>query len=226
MTDADATRYGRLDRQTILDAALRIAARPGMTEVRFRDLGKELGADPTAVYRHFGSKAQIMSAVIDRLMDDIARGLPIDSDWRGLLQAMAERSLETFIAHPAIGAHLTDSRPVGPGELSLIEISMRAFEDAGLDGDALVEYYAAFSGMLLSFVAMSCRELVTARDGSATGIESMPWLPADVAVSPERFPMLDRYANRLMSMDYRSTYFAGVDVLIAAVEGLARSSRG
>jgi AcrR family transcriptional regulator len=221
----DTSWYGRLDRPLIVDAALRIAARPGAQEVGFRALGNELGADPTAVYRHFRNKAQLMSALIDRLMDDVAQSLPVGADWRDVLHAMASSTLDTFVAHPAIGARLADSRPVGPGELALVEVSMRAFQEAGLAGDVLVKYYGAFSGMLLSFVAMACRELVTAHDESASGIESFPWLPADVEISPERFPMLSEHAAELVALDYRSTYFAGVEVLISAVEALASTEK-
>lgn len=217
----DTAWYGRLDRATIVEAGLRIAARPGIQDVRFRDLGEELGADPTAVYRHFRNKAALMAALTDRLMSDVTASLPRGAGWRETLEAMASSTLDVFVAHPAIGAGLMDSRPVGPNELALVEASMRAFERAGLSGEKLVEFYGAFSGMLISFVASSCRELVTA--GSA-GIGELPWLPADVEISPSRFPLLSGYAEQLLAMDYRSTYFAGVGVLLTAIETLAASA--
>lgn len=217
VTTRDASWYGRLDRAAILDAALRIAARPGTAEVTFRDLGEELGADPTAVYRHFRNKAQLMAAVTDRLMDDVASTLPTGAGWRAVLTTMAEAALETFVAHPPIGARLVDARPVGPGELRLIEASLRAFEEAGLDGDALVEHYGAFSGMLLSYVAATCRGLVTRRSaGHDPG--TMPWLESEVELTEERFPTLSVYAEQLLGLDFRSTYFAGVTVLIESVQ--------
>lgn len=217
----DTAWYGRLDRATIVDAALRVAARPGVTEVRFRDLGAELGADPSAVYRHFRNKAALMAALIDQLLSDVTASLPTGAGWRETLEAMASSTLEVFVAHPAIGARLMDSRPVGPNELALVEASMREFERAGLSGEKLVQFYGAFSGMLMSFVATSCRELVTA---SASGIDELPWLPADVEISPSRFPVLSGYAEQLVAMDYRSTYFAGVEVLLTAIETLAHDS--
>lgn len=212
--------YGRLDRQVIVDAALRIAARPGITEIRFRDLGDELDADPTAVYRHFRNKSQLMAAVIDTLMGRIGSAMPRDTDVGALMRAMATETLETFIRHPAIGARLVDSRPVGPAELGLIEVSMSAFAAAGLDDDTLVAHYAAFSGMLLSYVAASCRELVTADAG--TTIEDLPWVPTEVEITPAAFPTLSAYGAQLLGMDFRSVYFAGVEVLI---ESTLRASR-
>lgn len=221
MSGGDGAWYGRLDRQVIVDAALRIAARPGTAELRFRDLGDELGADPTAVYRHFRNKSQLMTAVIDRLMGDIRDALPRNADVGDLMRAMATEALDTFVRHPAIGAHLVDSRPVGPAELDLIEASMSAFAAAGLDGDALVAHYAAFSGMLLSYVAATCRELVTA--GAGTDIADLPWVPTEVAITPAAFPTLSAYGERLLGMDFRSVYFAGVEVLIESTLRAARA---
>ena len=221
MSGGDGAWYGRLDRQVIVDAALRIAARPGTTELRFRDLGDELDADPTAVYRHFRNKSQLMTAVIDTLMGRIGSAMPRDADVGTLMRAMATETLETFVRHPAIGARLVDSRPVGPAELGLIEVSLSAFAAAGLDDDALVAHYAAFSGMLLSYVAASCRELVTA--GAGTTIEDLPWVPTEVEITPAAFPTLSAYGERLLGMDFRSVYFAGVEVLIESTLRAARA---
>ncbi len=219
----DTAWYGRLDRQVIVDAALRIAARPGTTEIRFRDLGDELGADPTAVYRHFRNKAQLLSAVIDTLMGTVRDALPRDAGVGALMRAMATETLETFVRHPAIGARLVDARPVGPAELGLIEDSMSAFAAAGLDGDALIAHYAAFSGMLLAYVAASCRELVTAAAG--TTIDDLPWVPTEVEITPDAFPTLSAYGAQLLGMDFRSVYFAGVEVLIESTLRAARPPR-
>jgi hypothetical protein len=44
----------------------------------------------------------------------------------------------------------------------------------------------------------------------------MAWLPG-VEVTTEAHPTLARHGERLMAMDFRSTYFAGLKVLIAAI---------
>lgn len=211
--------YGRLDRGVIVDAALRIAARPGVADIRVRDLGVELGADPSAVYRHFRNKAEIIAALIDRLMVDTTESLPVDQDWRGMLHAIAATALDTFVAHPAVGIHLTEARSVGLGELRLVELGLRTLEDAGLSGDALVEHYSAYSGLLIAYVAAACRERIAAE------LEDIPWIPASAEPTPEEFPALTRHAERLFAMDYRSIYFASVRVLIDAVGRAAGKSR-
>jgi len=209
--------YGRLDRQVILDAALRIAARPGASEVRFRDLGTELGADPTAVYRHFRNKHELMDALTERLMENVAAAVRAAAGWRAVLETMADEVLEQFTRHPAIGIHLGNTRGVGASELELAELVLKAREDAGLSGDTLIEHYGAMSGFALSYIATSCRELVTAGSTTAAATEQVPWLPDDIEVSAQTHPTLFRYGDKLAAMQFRSTYAATMKVLIDAV---------
>lgn len=214
----DSGGYGRLDRGVILDAALRVAARPGVADIRVRDLGEELGADPTAVYRHFRNKADLVAALIDRLMTDVTDALPAGEDWRGMLHAIAAGALDAFVAHPAVGIHLTEARSVGLGELRLVEVCLRTLGEAGLSDDALIEHYSAFSGLLVAYVASACRERI------ASELEDIPWIPLAADPTPAEFPALTRHGEKIFALDYRSTYFAGVRVLIDAIGRAAGES--
>lgn len=209
-------RYGRLDREVILDAALRVAARPGAAEVRIRDLGEELGADPTAVYRHFRNKQALIEALIDRIMDDIVRSVPKDVPWRTVLHTIAADLLKLFTRHPAIGLHLADTRPVGGAELALVERVLSALEDAGLRDDALIARYSALSGFTLAYVASTCRELVLAGRATADA-DDLPWLP-DIDIVEELHPTFARYRERLEALDFRSTYDTAITLLIDSIE--------
>src|SRR3954454_1759467 len=55
----------RLDRETIVAAAQRILAEEGLNQLTMRRIGSELGADPTAVYRHFRSKQELVIELVD-----------------------------------------------------------------------------------------------------------------------------------------------------------------
>lgn len=215
--------YGRLDRGIILDAALRIAARPGAIEIRFRELGEELQADPTAVYRHFRSKRELMEALIERLMESIVGMVLSMEGWRDVLNAMATGILEEFTRHPAIGLHLSDTRSVGASELVLVERVLTALEDAGLSGDTLITHYGALSGFALAYVASTCRELLTAGAASVEDTEEMAWLPDDIEVTAQTHPALLRYGEKLAAMHFRSTYAATISVLIDAVATAGRN---
>jgi AcrR family transcriptional regulator len=69
-TPGHAGREGRarLDRERILDAAEAIAQREGVGKLTIRRIGAELNADPTAIYRHFRDKQELLSELADRFL--------------------------------------------------------------------------------------------------------------------------------------------------------------
>ena len=88
----------RLDRETIIEAGLRIAAKPGTTTVTVRELGTMLGTDPTAIYRHFRNKESLMQALLDHLL-----AIGLDSvtapreQWRERVLQLANSTLDAFV---------------------------------------------------------------------------------------------------------------------------------
>ena len=74
----------QLDREVIVTAAIDLAA-TGET-ITFRALGSALGTDPTAVYRHFRDKEELMQAVVDRLIVAMLDQLDHDAPWRDQLR--------------------------------------------------------------------------------------------------------------------------------------------
>src|SRR5262252_124575 len=90
----------QLSPEAIIDAATSITAAGGAAGLTVRRLGEHLGADPTAIYRHFRDKDEILLEVADRLLRGIADRLPADLDWRGRLDWVARQMVAAFIAHP------------------------------------------------------------------------------------------------------------------------------
>jgi AcrR family transcriptional regulator len=72
----------QLDADTIVDAALRLAGGGNTEMLTVRSLGKELGADPTAIYRHFRDKEELMKAVLDRVIADAVAAVDASLGWR------------------------------------------------------------------------------------------------------------------------------------------------
>jgi AcrR family transcriptional regulator len=66
MPAAPADQAARLDPELFLDAAERVVRAEGLGALTMRRIGVELGADPTAVYRHFASKDALLTALAGR----------------------------------------------------------------------------------------------------------------------------------------------------------------
>jgi AcrR family transcriptional regulator len=98
----------------------------------FRHLGRELGADPTAVYRHFRDPNELVEAALDRLLAEVVGAVPADLPWRKRLRAAASGYLEAMVTHPVIAAEAGHRTTGGPGELAMIELPLAAPVEAGL----------------------------------------------------------------------------------------------
>ena len=108
----------RLDRDMIIAAGLELAAVPGATSISVRELGARLGADPTAIYRHFRNKEHLMEALLDELIARSVAAVTADpANRRDRVRQLASSTLEIFSAYPAIGLEATVLTTHGPGEL-------------------------------------------------------------------------------------------------------------
>ena len=67
---------GTLTPELIVTQSLRLLDTQGVTGFSMPNLGRALGADPTAVYRHFSSKDDLVLAIADRLIEEAMEGLP------------------------------------------------------------------------------------------------------------------------------------------------------
>ncbi|QKJ18308.1 TetR/AcrR family transcriptional regulator [Microbacterium hominis] len=214
----------RLDRRAILEAGLALAGQPGVTAISVRDLGSALGADPTAIYRHFRGKDDLMRSLLDELIGMTLQRVDADpDDWRGRLRQLTQATLDVFASYPAIGMEATVLTTGGPNELGAIELMLDAFRRAGLEGDALVEHYALIAVHSLSSAAG------IARSRSERGYDPavpMSWIESPLLVDPEEYPLIAELGPRLRALDDRDLLLLGVETILDSAERAARRAEG
>ncbi len=213
-TGSARARRVSLDRATIVEAALRLTASAPRDALSFRRLGAELGADPTAVYRHFRDKDELIRALIDRLTERMIEGVPEDLPWRERLRVSADIALELMVQHPAVAVEAGARNTGGPGERAAIEFVLAAFTEAGLDDDAVVRYYGVYTGYLLAFVSsvaagrlfLQPRELET------------EWVSGLAPADPVRFPRITGLAAQLHALTDQDVFTTGVELILGSAE--------
>jgi len=214
----------RLDRDMIIAAGLELAAVPGATSISVRELGARLGADPTAIYRHFRNKEHLMEALLDELIARSVAAVTADpADWRDRVRQLASSTLEIFSAYPAIGLEATVLTTHGPGELDAVEFMLDAFSRAGLTGDDLVRHYALLASHVLSSSAGIARG--RSERGEAAGDPS-PWIEGPLLADPRTHPLIASVSTLLSDLQDRDLFALGVESVIQSAERTAAASAG
>ena len=70
--DTATHRRAPLTRDRVLRAAIALADEHGIDKLTMRGLGRELGVEAMSLYNHVGSKDDILDAMIDLVVEDIA----------------------------------------------------------------------------------------------------------------------------------------------------------
>ena len=213
----------RLDRATIIAAGLELAETTGSASLSIRDLGAKLGTDPTAVYRHFRGKEDLMGALLDELTVRSLAAVTADpAQWQERLRQLASATLTEFARYPAVGQEAIVLTTHGPGELDAIEFMLDAFSRAGLTGDALVQHYALMATHVLSIAAGVAR--ARAERPALAGADASPWFEGPLLVDPIKHPHIAQISAQLLDLEDRELFMLGVEAVIRSAERAARSS--
>lgn len=65
----------KVDRQALLDAALKVFARDGLEAASIRAIAREAGCDPSLLYYHFDNKEAMLASLLDARIPPMAREL-------------------------------------------------------------------------------------------------------------------------------------------------------
>lgn len=211
----------RLERESIIEAGLEITARPGTRTLSVRDLGQRLGSDPTAIYRHFRNKEDLVLHLLDTLTARAVAAVDAPAaNWRERLTQLSEASLAQYTAHPAVGVEAITATTHGPGEKASVELILDAFTTAGLDERAAVAHYALFAQYMMASASGLARAVM---ETGATD-PSVPWFDAVPTADPTAHPLLMRLGGQLGELQDREVFRFGIAVILDAAERQARST--
>lgn len=219
------TRRVRLDTQKIVAAGLEVAAESASGTFSPKLLGDKLGADPSAVYRHFASKRHLMEALLDavhlRTLEQVTA--PREA-WRERIAQLASATLIEYCRHPSIAAEAMTLTTHGPGEFGAVELLLDALHTCGLPDDGVVTHYALISAYMLSMasgIARSRTDLGELRPEEPE--DDGPWLDGPILADPRSYPQTARLTLQLAELRDREIYLQGVNVLLDAAEREARA---
>lgn len=207
----------------ILDTAMAVIERDGPEALTFRRLGTELGADHTAVLRHFRSKDDLLLGLAARLVSDALHDFAPSESWRETLASLARRIRAACLQHPGVAVLVAARTSRREPEFQGADVVIGALLEAGFQGREAASYYRVLAEMALAASAFEASFNVL--DKPAQEGDRLAWRREYLTASPQRYPNLAQVAPYLAEIDEEDQFETALGLLLDAVELRAQRAR-
>ena len=212
-------RRGSLTPEVIVTESLRLLDAEGADGFSLPKLGRALGADPTAVYRHFASKDDLVLAIADRLIEEATAGLLPQPCWIDTVERLARRLRITYREHPAAASLSSFRTTQRPAEMRIVNILIGAVLQAGFTGAQAAVTYRAIGDFALA--AAGGEAAFLALDASLQQADRAAWTRAYLAVDRAEYPHIWQIRDELASVTDDEIFERMLAVAIAGLRQLA-----
>jgi TetR/AcrR family tetracycline transcriptional repressor len=212
--------HGRVPRNSLSDErilaeALTLVDESGLEGLTTRALGRRLGVDSTAVYRHFRSKDELLSALADHIVGSAGCEQPVSTDGdgslRGELRSICLAVRRALLAHPAM-TPIVVRRPLrGTNTWAVTERAVGLLRQAGFSDRDAARAYQALLFYTLSQAMLEAPYAVLGPEQAAAELQASRLLYASLPAS--RYPNTAAVAPHLYgSLEEQFAY--GLDRLL------------
>lgn len=215
-TGSGRPRARGLTRDGIVDACLRLVGQEGSSALTFRRIGRELGADPTALYRHFKDKDELLLALADRLIGEALRGFEPSPSWRDTVRDLVIRSRRAYLAHPQVAILASVRVTRQESELRFVETMLATLRGAGFGQDEAVRIFRACTDFMLAWTAFSAGLHAL---GEQSDSDDRDWVESYTKVPAAKYPHAVASVAAAASIGDEENFGYALDLLLDGVAG-------
>lgn len=219
---AKAPRRARLSRDRVVRAALSLADEGGIESFSMRNLAKELGVVPMALYKHVANKGELLDGMVDIVFSE-AEFSSDGADWKTAMRQRAISMREALLRHPwAIGLMEGRMSP-GPANLRHHNATMACLREAGFSFRTAVHAYNAMDSYIYGFTLQE--ETLPFETAEESG-EVVQTKAANVAQTmgawADEYPYLAEIVVELgkAGFDYTEEFEFALDLILDGIQGL------
>ncbi|CAL9500859.1 hypothetical protein SUDANB95_03410 [Actinosynnema sp. ALI-1.44] len=220
---SEPARLGRrpaLDVDRVVATAVEIADRDGLAGVTLPKVAQVLGFTGMSLYRHVGSKDELLT-----LMADHALGPPPEvttDDWRTGLRDWAFAQRAVFRRRPWLVDVPTSGPPSGPHQIAWMEAALAILSRTGLDWAHKVGVLSLVGGYVVHAARQDSERDAALLEGQGQADAERDWARAlGRLVTPERFPETARlFSSALFEAppsDGDADFTLGLDLILDGV---------
>ncbi|HEY3292867.1 MAG TPA: TetR/AcrR family transcriptional regulator C-terminal domain-containing protein [Candidatus Nanopelagicaceae bacterium] len=140
-----------LNRERVVEAAVKLADESGIETLSMRYLALELGVVPMAIYKHVSNKEELLDEMIDAMVREIEPLLP-DADWKSAMRHRILSARQALLRHPW-APHVIESRThASPIVLDYMDSLIGIFLQAGFSTDLTHHAMHAIGSRMWGFI--------------------------------------------------------------------------
>jgi AcrR family transcriptional regulator len=209
-----------LDREDVVEAAVRVLDAEGLDAVTVRRVALELGVGAASLYAYVDSKDALLDLVVDHVIGETdLTGYPDDRPWQEQTRSLITAMRDALAAHGDVARWTLGRIPSGPNALRVMDTGLGILRRSGLS-DQVVAYAADLIGLMVG--ASAYEQGLHLQSGA--GFDELIRYVEDFrrylqALPPERFPNMVELAEPLthVSPDKDERFEFMLDVLIAGL---------
>lgn len=205
-----------LSRERIAIAALELIEAEGLPAFSIRRLGRVLGVEAMSIYHYYPSKAHIMDALIDHIIEEMFPFPPADLPWSERMRRVAYQWRALLVRRPSLFTFVATHRLNTRKGLRWINDTLRLCGEAGLTHEQTVRMFRTFgyylNGAILDETA-----------GYARGPSTVEAVPEDEVARD--YPEVIAAGPYFQPREWDATFAFGVDLLIEGYARLAEANR-
>ena len=203
--------------EAIIEAAFVVSERSPEATPTFQALGAQLGAHPTAIYRHFRDKDDLMLGLVDALHAEVLEGLgPPQARWQDELLAIARAVHRVFQRHAAIAQYAAVRTARRTHEFRIADRLVAVMRSAGFSDSDAAHYYRVVADAILSYSANDAALVALPAEVREADLRS--WQVEYRTLPAETYPNLAAIAEVMRPLDDSSNFELLVALLIEALE--------
>ena len=211
-------RAGGLTLERILDGALAIVDAQGLDALTMRHLADRLGTAHTSLYRHVGSRDELLVLLLDHVMGQV-RIPPDAKGWRARGEGHARAFRATMLAHPNVVPLLAAGQLLGPNAMRGREYGVTTLIEEGASPELAVQAYLLVAHYTIGSLLLETGG--TARTPAQR--QAMTRLFADIPA--DRFPVVSAQADWINQPDSDDEYDFGLETIFDGVSALLQRVR-
>lgn len=200
----------KLQRETVVAAALKLLDEVGMDGLSTRRLAQELGVQQPSLYWHFKNKRELLDALAEAMLGEHQ---PVDraacADWREWMTRQSREFRRCLLSHRDGARVHVGTRPQ-PHDFGEVEAELAYLTAAGFTASDAIRALISLSYYTVGWVL---EEQAATEAGRGPG-------QAPLTPDPQRYPLLAQAQPVMSQSDIEADYEYGLQALIAGFEAL------